>query len=228
MSKETRTTVGSRNGAALAAGLNPKAPTVAIARTVAEDKLWRALHDTPNTTTGELSAAAGIGKSTAGKALARWSDEGHIVRTSGIAEGGRRAPDRWSTTELPTDDPEYTGMESAHSLDSADVADESTVDSIDVAASVAAAQTTSDDTAAMTRLAPGGLRGLVDDFLHAHPDEEYGPSSIGKALARSSGAVNNALEKLVETGYAVKTAQAPKRFALAGTAQPLAGDGEST
>jgi hypothetical protein len=36
-------------------------------RTVAEDKLWAALHAYPASTTGDLAAHAGIGYSTAGK-----------------------------------------------------------------------------------------------------------------------------------------------------------------
>ncbi|GHE86946.1 MULTISPECIES: MarR family transcriptional regulator, partial [Actinomycetes] len=54
-------------------------------------------------------------------------------------------------------------------------------------------------------LAPGALRGLVEGFLRDHPGEEFTPNTIAKALNRSSGAVHNALEKLVAAGYAVKT-----------------------
>lgn len=70
------------------------------------------------------------------------------------------------------------------------------------------------------RLAPGALRGMVEDYLRDHPDDEFGPTAIAHALGgKSSGAVNNALEKLVVSGTAVKTKDAPKRFALAPAAE---------
>jgi hypothetical protein len=65
------------------------------------------------------------------------------------------------------------------------------------------------------RLAPGALRGMVEDFLRDHPSEEFGPTAIAKELdGKSSGAVSNALDKLVEDGVAVKTQDKPRRFAL--------------
>ncbi|MFX0578830.1 hypothetical protein [Nocardia nepalensis] len=65
------------------------------------------------------------------------------------------------------------------------------------------------------RLAPGALRGQVEDFLRDHPGEEYTPHQIGKALDRSSGAVHNALVKLTTLGTASQTGEGPKTFALA-------------
>ncbi|WP_433754705.1 hypothetical protein [Nocardia sp. CA-135398] len=65
------------------------------------------------------------------------------------------------------------------------------------------------------RLAPGALRGQVEDFLRDHPGEEYTPHQIGKALDRSSGAVHNALVKLTTLGTASQTGEGPKKFALA-------------
>lgn len=66
------------------------------------------------------------------------------------------------------------------------------------------------------RLAPGALSGMVEDFLREHPGQEFGPVEIAKALGgKSSGAVSNALDKLVVNGTAVKTSDRPKRFALA-------------
>ncbi|WP_414944863.1 hypothetical protein [Amycolatopsis sp. cmx-11-32] len=67
---------------------------------------------------------------------------------------------------------------------------------------------------AKDRLRKGGLRALVEDYLAEHPQDSFGPAQIGKALSRSGGAVNNALEKLVTDGYALKTCEAPKRFAI--------------
>jgi hypothetical protein len=66
------------------------------------------------------------------------------------------------------------------------------------------------------RLAPGALRGMVEDFLRDHPGAEFGPTAIAKELGgKSSGAVSNALDKLVADSVAVKTQDKPRRFALA-------------
>lgn len=64
------------------------------------------------------------------------------------------------------------------------------------------------------RLPKGGLRVLVKEYLAERPDGSFGPAEIGKELLRSGGAVNNALEKLVADGHAIKTCEAPKRFAI--------------
>ncbi len=66
------------------------------------------------------------------------------------------------------------------------------------------------------RLAPGALHGMVEDYLRDHAGEEFGPTAIANALGgRSSGAVSNALDRLVADGVAAKTQDKPRRFALA-------------
>ncbi|WP_158271281.1 hypothetical protein [Nocardia sp. MDA0666] len=55
----------------------------------------------------------------------------------------------------------------------------------------------------------------MEDFLRDHPDDEFSPHEIGKALARSSGAVHNALARLTTLGTARRTSDRPKKFALA-------------
>lgn len=65
------------------------------------------------------------------------------------------------------------------------------------------------------RLKPGSLRGMVEDFLREHADQSHGPSQIGRALARSSGAVANALVTLDAAGTVVCTQDRPLRYALA-------------
>ncbi|MFI6296653.1 hypothetical protein ACIBEJ_34045 [Nonomuraea sp. NPDC050790] len=68
---------------------------------------------------------------------------------------------------------------------------------------------------------PGGLRDLVHKHLIEYPGKEFTPYEIGQALGgRSSGAVANALDRLVEFGEAVLTTERPRRFALAPTATP--------
>ncbi|PPJ27793.1 hypothetical protein [Nocardia nova] len=65
------------------------------------------------------------------------------------------------------------------------------------------------------RLAPGALRGEVEDHLRDSPGTEFTPHEIGKVLRRSSGAVHNALVKLTTLGTARQTCTRPKKFALA-------------
>lgn len=65
------------------------------------------------------------------------------------------------------------------------------------------------------RLPAGGLRGMVEDYLRERPGDAFGPSQIGRALVRSSGAVANALEELVESGCAVVVQDKPRRYSLA-------------
>jgi hypothetical protein len=65
-----------------------------------------------------------------------------------------------------------------------------------------------------SRLAAGQLRGMVEEFLTEHPGP-HGPVEIGHALGRSSGAIANALERLVETGWAERTSERPKRYRFA-------------
>jgi predicted transcriptional regulator len=77
-------------------------------------------------------------------------------------------------------------------------------------------QPTDDQPEKSQRLAPGALRGMVEDYLEENPGE-FSPNAIGKALNRSSGAVHNALEKLVESGYAVRTSDKPKKYSRAAT-----------
>lgn len=74
---------------------------------------------------------------------------------------------------------------------------------------------TADAESMAERLPAGALRGQVEDFLHENPGKEFTPHQIGKALARSSGAVHNALVKLTDGGTARQTSTAPKKFTLA-------------
>ncbi len=163
------------------------APDQTKPRTEKEEKLWQALQANPGSTATALSAAAGIGKSTAPKFLSRWEKDGLVTRTVGIADGGSRPADRWSITtgDQRTDDHE--------SDDSGKRSEKS------------------------QRLSPGALRGMVEDYLRDNSGQ-FSPNAIGKALNRSSGAVHNALEKLVESGYAVRASDKPKKYSLAATA----------
>ncbi|MEN8652379.1 hypothetical protein ABCR94_17685 [Streptomyces sp. 21So2-11] len=52
-------------------------------------------------TTAELALAAGIGRSTAGKALVTLEEQRLVVRIPGGHDGPRRTPDRWQPTPAP-------------------------------------------------------------------------------------------------------------------------------
>jgi hypothetical protein len=204
------------------------------ARTDTEDRLWKALHANPNNTAADLATDARIGRSTAAKILARWANDGSATRTPGIAEDGRRAADLWSITDpdaFPvtpeTADTERTADTDADANAAATapsdtdqtIADGFATDEATVDAEPDTAEPTADSNGTpqdgqqkARRLPPGGLRGIVEDWLRDHPGEEFSPSRIGKKLGRSSGAVSNALDRLVADGYAVQTQDKPKRF----------------
>jgi len=211
-------------------------------RTAAEDKLWAALHAHPGATSGDLASHAGIGRSTAGKILAAWASEGSVTRTSQSASDGRRAADIWTISETVDDQvicattaqPE---MEAGIALDTATdptdcagsgditVSDSGTEEQRRTTSTTPtnAGTTMPDGAGKAARLGKGALRGMVEDYLTEHPGEQFSPSVIGKALGRSSGAVSNALDKLVADGYAVQTQEKPKRF-TANTIPPVAVD----
>jgi predicted transcriptional regulator len=70
---------------------------------------------------------------------------------------------------------------------------------------------------------PGALRELVAAHLRDHPGTSFTPHQIGQKLNRSSGAVANALDKLVSLGEAELATEKPRSFRLAANASPQAG-----
>ncbi|MFD2415362.1 MarR family transcriptional regulator [Amycolatopsis pigmentata] len=234
----------------------PQSAGTPTGRTEAEAKLWEALRANPNSTATGLASAASIGKSTAGKILAKWANQGNATRTPGIFEGGQRTADRWviaddqheemdiskaerartdartdteaktisTTTPATATDPSH-GKSADIPTANAEVAEVDTTAPVtaDPSGDKTAEQHQSGNSAATDnntrekapRLAPGALRGMVEDYLRDHPTEEFGPAAIGKALDRSSGAVANALSLLTERGVAVQTSQAPRRYRIA-------------
>lgn len=188
-------------------------------RTDTEIRIWDAVSTQPQTTT-QIVAAAGVGRSTAGKALARWAAAGLITRHD--------APDHTTaTTWCHTTDDQHRPHADTTEPDHAPPPDEHTPPE-PAEASAADDVCTAEPSEGQfepasagavvgrpERLKAGGLYGLVEDYLRDRPGQEFGPSQIGKDLNRSSGAVNNALEKMSTEGVAVKTQAAPKRFSLA-------------
>ncbi|RBQ15337.1 hypothetical protein DP939_36465 [Spongiactinospora rosea] len=62
---------------------------------------------------------------------------------------------------------------------------------------------------------PGALRDRVLAHLTEHPGKDFTPYEIGRVLDSSSGAVANALDRLVSLGQAELTCERPRRFTVA-------------
>ncbi|WP_414504769.1 helix-turn-helix domain-containing protein [Streptomyces sp. NEAU-L66] len=237
----------------------------------------------------EIALAAGVGKSTAGRALPLLEQRGLAVRTPGGHNGPCRMPDVWYTTapapsrkttstqendNAPTpDQPESPTDEATERANSATENKGSSQD--ETARGATAPGTDSTDTytgqesnaaqddpphdtehndgdapgpdrthseedssngpspqedaesptapaqpAASTegRLAPGALRQMVIDHLRAHPDHEFTATRISRVIEKSSGAIANALDKLVGQGIAEQVNDRPRQFRLANSA----------
>jgi DNA-binding MarR family transcriptional regulator len=150
--------------------------------TTTTDTVLAALEQQPDATTAELAAAAGMGRSTVGKALAALERDGRARRTPGGHDpNGRRRPDRWTTRPAAPSEVETE----------ADGNDEQP------------------DT---SRLRKGQLRALVLEHLQQHADVEHSPTAVAKTLGRSAGAVSNALDRLAADGSVVQTNHKPRRF----------------
>ncbi len=200
--------------------------------------VWEALQLKPGATTAEVAQAAGVGRSTAAKALAALETQGLAVRSPGGRREGRVLPDRWHATGTPpAPDDEEAELHQPRDEEHARVPDTGPALIADRAVLEAGApdpdphgdpEEASEPqppvepagpwpsaAAGRTgrRLGRGRLRQMVLDHLHAHPGQEFSPFAIAKALDRSAGAVANALEKLVHDGQAQRTSKAPKRYA---------------
>ncbi|KAK1177968.1 hypothetical protein B7755_007280 [Streptomyces sp. NBS 14/10] len=65
------------------------------------------------------------------------------------------------------------------------------------------------------RLAPGALRQMVIDHLTAHPNEAFTATRISRVIAKSSGAIANALATLARQGIAEQVTERPRTYRLA-------------
>ncbi len=150
----------------------------------AAERVADALATHPSATAAGLAAASGLGQSTVGKALVALAAGGAAVRRSGGRDGGRRLPDRWS---------------------SADATD------VDGTASPTGG-TRRGDGGTVGRLASGQLREIVATLL-GECTEPVTATWLAKAAGgRSSGAVGNALERLVQVGAAVRIGDHPMAY----------------
>jgi hypothetical protein len=68
--------------------------------------------------------------------------------------------------------------------------------------------------AGRSRLGSGQLRDMVLQFLRDHSGEDFSPSAMGKVLARSSGAISNACDRLQADGAVVRTSDKPRKFRI--------------
>ncbi|WP_027946985.1 MarR family transcriptional regulator [Amycolatopsis taiwanensis] len=132
-------------------------------------------------------------------------------------------PAETEPTTTAADDAQYATASASSEAESEKIAPPDSEPAVTEATEPADGGTTAHDAASDSggvqkaeRLAPGALRGMVEDYLRDHPGEEFGPTAIAKALGgKSSGAVSNVLDKLVADSTAVKTNDRPRRFALA-------------
>jgi predicted transcriptional regulator len=65
------------------------------------------------------------------------------------------------------------------------------------------------------RLAPGALRQMVIGHLRVHPGEAFTATKISRVIEKSSGAIANALDKLVGQGIAEQVSERPRTYRMA-------------
>jgi hypothetical protein len=153
-----------------------------------ERAVLKALAANPEATAAEVADAAGVGRSTASKVLARLASTGEVRRTEGGRDGARRLPDRFA---LASAEP---AAKTAKPKVAADAKPE----------------------AAGEHLKPGQLDGLVLAYLNKTADSgPHGPTAVARALERSSGAVGNCLVRLTKAKQVRQDNEKPRRYSLA-------------
>ena len=168
-------------------------------------------------TAAELATAAGVGQSTATKALAALEAEGRARRLpGGRGQDGRRRPDRWSPPEPPAAavDPEPSPDPEPRPDPEPAPDPEPPPEKVPAAAGRKAGRRPGDECMG-ARLGRGELAGLVLDYMADRPSETVGPASVAKGLGRSAGAVSNALGRLAEAGTVRLVGESPRRYRLA-------------
>lgn len=207
-------------------------------RTAVEDALWAVIGTNP-APASDLAVAAGISQSKTRKLLNQWATDGTVTRhtddtnprsaalwalpsephdsSETDSSASRQPPEPDSASETGDTDPN-TATEPAPPAPTVETETETDADTGARAEAVVGQelppeQTDDDQASEVSKLAPGALRGLVEDHLRDHAGQEFSPHQIGKALGgRSSGAVYNALLRLVGTGVAQMTTERPKKF----------------
>jgi predicted transcriptional regulator len=152
---------------------------------ISDDTIITGLAAAGEVTTTDLADRLGIGQSTAAKRLAALEGTGSVLRQPGGRVNGIRVADRWSAIAGPADQAEKPDPKAAHATASTDGDGPTGTTGDEPSQAERAAEAGGD------RLERGALGALVREYLAARPDEDLGPSQVGKALGRSQGAVSN-------------------------------------
>lgn len=207
------------------------ADTTVATLTPAQRQVAAVLAEMHEATAAEINALALVSKSSAAKTLALLETSGAAIRTIREHDGYREA-DLWSPgpalaalLSAGAKAPERPALSAGAAADIG-VGDDAEPDPVlplmpqaDSTTTEAGPQGPTPNgatTAAGTkRLAPGELAAMVNAMLQTHPDVEYTPTMLSHMLeGRSSGAIHNVLEKMVDSGAAVRTCDKPKRYRL--------------
>jgi DNA-binding transcriptional ArsR family regulator len=156
---------------------------------ISDDTIIEALATEGEVTAADLADRLGIGQSTAAKRLATLEGTGSVLRQPGGRVNGVRVADHWSVATVGADN---------------DASNATKTDATNPAAPKSGGK----------RLERGALGALVRDYLAARPDEDLGPSQVGKALGRSQEAVSNALARLEAAGEARLVSVTPRRYCI--------------
>lgn len=170
-----------------------------------------ALADHPGATAPEIADAAGIGHSTAQRHLTALESVGIARREEGGWRDGKKFRDRWFLVTATHSSGGHSGA------DQSAATHPGAAESPGVASDGSSDHARSADEATPSpseHLAKGELAALVLAHLATHR-EDLGPSAVAKALERSSGAVANALERLVTSGDVRLVGEKPRRYRLA-------------
>jgi hypothetical protein len=159
-----------------------------------EQAVLEALASNPEATAADVAAAAKVGRSTAGKVLTQLTRSGEIRRTEGGRDGARRLPDRFALASAGSAAEDATPKPPEGAKPKADAKPK----------------------AAGEHLKPGQLDGLVLAYLKENADSgPHGPTTVAKALDRSSGAVGNCLVRLTKAKEVRQDSEKPRRYSLA-------------
>ncbi|MGQ0573845.1 MAG: hypothetical protein ACT4RN_06525 [Pseudonocardia sp.] len=203
------------------------------------DDVWAELRKQPGCTATELTRSVPASRSVVLKLLNRWCAEGSVDTTPGTtARAATRyfalpstlPPADTTITTTTTGEPTSPASSEATTPGETTTPQETTVPLQDETGHMGTADTHPDtgtpgpartNSSGSVRLGSGALHGMVEDFLREHPDGEHGPVAVAKAVGRSSGAVANALERMVSSGWAVRTSNKPKRYRIAETSDDV-------
>jgi hypothetical protein len=167
-----------------------------------EQAVLNALASEPDASAADVASAAGLGRSTASKVLARLSSSGEVRRTEGGRDGARRLPDRFALASAEPAAEEAKPKAAADTEPKADATPKAAADAKPKAAG--------------EHLKPGQLDGLVLAYLTENADSgPHGPTTVAKALDRSSGAVGNCLVRLTKAKEVRQDSDKPRRYSLA-------------